>query len=111
MRKIIPIFVLINILMKTSPQPPRRILREAEESCPKEKVLTEKGCVDYFEPGTCPFGQRLYKNEDGIGQCDCLQGFGRNGSTCYQDRTKGPCADTEYLVINGKVTHFWKSLI
>eukprot|EP00092_Neocalanus_flemingeri_P018279 GFUD01019783.1.p1 GENE.GFUD01019783.1~~GFUD01019783.1.p1 ORF type:complete len:197 (+),score=41.36 GFUD01019783.1:60-650(+) len=89
--------VLTVVILFTSTKP-------APQRCETGTVFTvQEGCVDYFDNVICPFGQRIYNTQEDLGECDCLENFGRVAGACYQNKTRGPCEAEQYFVMDTNI--------
>ena len=77
-----------------------------EDYCWGEGVLYLEDCHDVYEDGVCgeeALGERLYLGEDGLGYCDCDEGWVRYKERCYQEFTPAFCpGENEILKLNTK---------
>ena len=68
---------------------------DAETKCEDQNnVMYDGVCRDVFEDGVCgpeALGERLYLGEDGLGYCDCAEGWVRHEGRCYQEFTPAFC--------------------
>ena len=75
-----------------------------EDYCLGEGVLYSEDCHDVFEDGVCgeeALGERLFLGEDGLGYCDCDEGWVRYKERCYQEFTPAFCpGENEILKLN-----------
>ena len=80
MKLLFPVLILVNLIMTNQAS---RIPRQAESCIKETEVFTAKEgrCVDFFDNKVCGFGERLYRNDDDLGECDCMEGFGRFGGS------------------------------
>ena len=77
-----------------------------EDYCWGEGVLYLEDCHDVYEDGVCgeeALGERLYLGEDGLGYCDCDEGWVRYKERCYQEFTPAFClGENEILKLRTK---------
>ena len=65
------------------------------DMCEQDEVFIFRKCVNFFDNNICAFGERLYKNSNGV--CHCDEGFGRLDDKCYEYGTIGPCEKNKYF--------------
>ena len=74
---------------------------DAETKCEDQNnVMYDGVCRDVFEDGVCgpeALGERLYLGEDGLGYCDCAEGWVRHEGRCYQEFTPAFCPEDKIL--------------
>jgi len=60
--------------------------------CEENRVFYDGECRDVFDDLACfeSPGKRLYLGEDGLGYCDCLEGWFSFKGECYQEFTSAP---------------------
>jgi len=60
--------------------------------CEENRVLYDGECLDVFDDFTCNRspGMRLFLGQDGLGYCDCLEGWFSFKGICYQEFTSAP---------------------
>ena len=66
-----------------------------------EAVLYKGECRDVMEDAVCgqeALGQRIYMGEDGLGYCDCQEGWLRYEGRCYQEFTPAFCPGTDQIL-------------
>ena len=77
-----------------------------EVPCLNGGVLYEGQCHDVFEEMVCgeeDLGERLYLGDDGLGYCDCDEGWVRYQEKCYQEFTPAFCrGENEILKLRTK---------
>ena len=76
-----------------------------EDYCLGEGVLYSEDCHDVFEDGVCgeeALGERLFLGEDGLGYCDCDEGWVRYKERCYQEFTPAFCPGEKILKLKTK---------
>ena len=76
-----------------------------EDYCLGEGVLYSEDCHDVFEDGVCgeeALGERLFLGEDGLGYCDCDEGWVRYKDRCYQEFTPAFCPGENILKLRTK---------
>ena len=77
-----------------------------EDYCLEGGVLYSEDCHDVYEDGVCgeeALGERLYLGEDGLGYCDCDEGWVRYKERCYQEFTPAFClGENEILKLRTK---------
>ena len=66
-----------------------------------EAVLYKGECRDVMEDAVCgqeAVGQRIYMGEDGLGYCDCQEGWLRYEGRCYQEFTPAFCLGRDQIL-------------
>ena len=74
---------------------------DTDTKCDNQNTVMYDGvCRDVFEDGVCgpeALGERLYLGEDGLGYCDCADGWVRYEGRCYQEFTPAFCPEDKIL--------------
>ena len=66
------------------------------------EVFYSGRCEDVFGDAVCgeeAVGERLYLGEDGLGYCDCDEGWLRYEGRCYQEFSPAFCPDNQILFL------------
>ena len=75
----------------------------ADYSC-ENSIWFQGDCQDVYADSLCgeeALGERLYLGEDGLGYCDCDEGWVRYKERCYQEFTPAFClGENEILKLN-----------
>lgn len=74
-------------------------------------VMFNGKCSEIEDGEQCPYGQIIYPNTFGIGDCGCSKGFlphfdENEKLSCYQEYLQGPCAEDEQYVLSGEENGF-----
>ena len=75
-----------------------------ENSC-ENSIWFQGDCQDVYADSLCgeeALGERLYLGEDGLGYCDCDEGWVRYKERCYQEFTKAFCPGKKILKLRTK---------
>jgi len=87
------------------------VLESYEDSaCFENEVMFNGNCHDVFDTVCLKSpGMRLYLGEDGLGYCDCMEGWLPFEGRCYQELTPATplCPDHQILLLkNPKIPDF-----
>ena len=75
-----------------------------ERGC-ENSVWFKGECQDVYADSLCgeeALGERLYLGEDGLGYCDCDEGWVRYKERCYQEFTPAFCPGEKILKLGTK---------
>merc|ERR1712165_617968 len=97
----ITLFILHFLLQIANSEP----MDSPDSKCDNNSIWFKEDCHDVYADSLCgeeALGERLYLGEDGLGYCDCDEGWVRYKDRCYQEFTPAFCPGEKILKLRSK---------